>query len=357
MEKNKLDFKLVNLALLAVFIYFVYQTGSLWMGILGKVISVIAPFFFAFVLAYVFNPFLNWLIEHKVPKALGVMIIVVLILGVIGLMLGLGLPLIVTQLGSLFNGIITFIGELSSKYDINFGDLQVNLAKSFDAIMSDLTAHVSNGAISFIGVSLSYITNVMIAISAAIYLLVDMNEIRLNIKNYLKNKSNKLYLYVKRLDNEMRRYLTGLLKIMIISLVEYSLIYLIIGHPNALLLGILAGLAVLIPYFGGIFVNIIAAVTSFVISPGLFIKTIICFVVLSIVDGNVINPLVYGKTNRIHPLVIILSVYACGKILGLFGIIMSLPIAIIIVSTVSYFKNDIVDMIDDKKRKIRPSKS
>ena len=131
--------------------------------------------------------------------------------------------------------------------------------------------------------------------------------------------------------------------------------YLIIGHPDALMLGALAGVANLIPYFGGIITNIIAAITAFVISPELFIKTIIVFVVFSAIDGNVINPLVYGKTNQIHPLVVIISVFAGGILFGVIGIIISLPVAIILIATYKFFKDDISKLGKEKLRKSKKS--
>ena len=127
--------------------------------------------------------------------------------------------------------------------------------------------------------------------------------------------------------------------------------YAIIGHPDALMLGTLAGVSNLIPYFGGIITNIVAAITAFVISPELFIKTIIVFVVFSAIDGNVINPLVYGKTNKIHPLVVIISVFAGGILFGITGIIVSLPVAIILIATYKYFKSDISEFSKSKLKK------
>ena len=147
----------------------------------------------------------------------------------------------------------------------------------------------------------------------------------------------------------MHNYLTGFVRIMIISVFEYTFAYTIIGHPNAILLGSLAMIANLIPYFGGIINNVVAAVTAFVISPTLFFRTIIVFVVLSMVDGYVINPIVYGKTNKVHPLVVIMSVFAGGILFGILGIIISLPLAIIIITTIQYFKDDVKDKIEDIK--------
>ena len=147
----------------------------------------------------------------------------------------------------------------------------------------------------------------------------------------------------------MKNYLSGFVKLMIISLFEYAIIYAIIGHPNALLLGFLAMISQLIPYFGGIITNIIAAITALVVSPMLLIKTVITFAILSIVDGNIISPLVYGKTNNVKPVVVILSISAGGILFGITGIIASFPIAIILIATYKFYKEDILEQIEDIK--------
>lgn len=349
MLKNKLDFKLINLALIVLIIFLMYQTANIWIGLLGITLKILAPFFFAFIFAYVLHPYLKFLIDHKVPKSLAIVIVVVTVLVILGLIFGLAFPLVFNQLSSLFNAIITFIKEISLKFDINIGGLQDSLSSIFNNIIERMGTVLSNGAMNVINVSIGYITAAFIALSAAVYILIDMDKIRLEVGSFLKRKSKKMYRYVEILDEQMKNYLSGFFKIVFISLIEYTLAFLIIGHPNAILLGILAALGSLIPYFGGLFVNIIAAITAFVVSPALFIRTIITFVILSVADGYVINPLVYGKTNQVHPLVVILSVFVGGTLFGIFGIILSLPVAIILITTYKYFKEDINDKLEDIK--------
>ena len=73
------------------------------------------------------------------------------------------------------------------------------------------------------------------------------------------------------------------------------------------------------------------------------------FFILSNVDGYLINPMVYGKTNEVHPIVVIFSVFAGGILMGVTGIILSLPVAIIIQATIKFFKPEIKDKLDDMK--------
>lgn len=354
MLKNKLDFKLINLALIVLIIFLMYQTSNIWLGLLSISLSILGPLFFGFIIAYALHPYLKFLMNHKVPKSLALVIVVFTVLVVLGLIIGLAVPLVFNQLSSLFNSIITFIKEISLKFDINVGGLQDSLSSTFNKIIERMGTMVSNGAINVINVSIGYITSAFIALSSAVYILIDMDKIRTEVKIFLKRKSKKMYRYVEILDEQMKSYLSGFFKIVFISLFEYSVAFLVIGHPNALLLGILAALGSLIPYFGGIFTNIIAAITAFVVSPALFIRTIITFAILSTLDGYVINPLVYGKTNQVHPLVVVLSVFVGGTLFGILGIILSLPVAIILITTYKYFKEDIsgkiVDMRENSKK-------
>lgn len=351
MIKNKVDFKLINLALIAFIAYILYQTSGLWIGIVNKFFAVLAPLFIAFILAYVLYPYFKYLQSKGVPKGISLFIVVASVIALLGIILWIVGPLLFSQLSSLFNGIIAFLKEISIKFDLDVGYLQTSLSTLFNNIIARLGEGVSNEAANLINTSLGYLSTGLISFSVAVYLLLDMESIRKGFKHFVDRKSQKAGRYLAILDDQMHKYLGGYFKIVLITVFEYWFAYLIIGHPNALLLGVLAAVASIIPYFGGIIANCIAAITAFVVSPSLFVRTVIAFIILSTLDGYVINPLVYGKTNQVHPIITILSVFIGGALFGITGIILSLPLAIIMVTTYKYFKEDITDVISDMKEK------
>ena len=51
MLKDKINYKLVNIAIIALIIFLIYQTGNLWMGVVSKTLKIITPFFIAFIVA------------------------------------------------------------------------------------------------------------------------------------------------------------------------------------------------------------------------------------------------------------------------------------------------------------------
>jgi len=274
-----------------------------------------------------------------------------------GFMLYLITPVFIEQTGNIFNGIITFVKEISLSNGANFTTLQMQLSNVFNNTLETFGTIVSNGAINIIGASLSIVSNFFIILAAFIYFMIDMDKIKNWVKNFWIHRNKRVYNYLAVLHKELQNYLSGFIKIVFISYFQYTIMYLIIGHPDALMLGALAGISNLIPYFGGIITNIVAAITAFVISPELFIKTCIVFVVFSAIDGNVINPLVYGKTNQIHPLVVVISVFAGGILFGVLGIILALPVAIILITTYKFFKDDINKIGKEKLIKEKKPKS
>ena len=351
--ENKVNYKLVNLTLVILAIFFLYKTGHLWMGIVNKVVGIMLPFLFAFALAYALHPILKFMQKKKIPKGLAVTIIVLTLALIISVLIYVVSTVLVGQLSNLFNSILAFINKLSNyefSSDVNFSGLENSLNDVFKNIMSNIGQYVSNGTIHLVNTSLGLFSKVCIAAAAFVYLLIDMDKIREGVRNFFKKRKKKTYDFVSSLDHQMKKYLSGLVIVMIISVFEYSIVYSIIGHPNELLLGLLAGVANLIPYFGGIMNNCVAAVTAFVISPSLFIKTLVVFTVLSMVDSYVINANVYGKTNSIHPLIVIFSVFAGSAIFGIMGIVISFPMAILGVTAFKFYKDDIFDSIKSSRK-------
>ena len=144
------------------------------------------------------------------------------------------------------------------------------------------------------------------------------------------NSTNWLYNIIINIDKALTNYLKGTSIIVIVEIIEYTFIYLIVGHPNYLLLGFLAGITTFIPYFGGLFTNIIALVTGFCISKKLFIICLIIAIIVPIIDGYIIDPKIYEKTNKIDNLKAIISLILCSNLFGIIGVLIAIPFYIIL---------------------------
>jgi predicted PurR-regulated permease PerM len=155
---------------------------------------------------------------------------------------------------------------------------------------------------------------------------------------------------MKALDVSVSSYFRGLSLYILFQLVEYTLVFFLIGHPDYLLLGILSAITTIIPYFGGIITNIIAVITAAVINTKLLVLTIIVALILPNTDGNIVSPKIFSKTNNVPALLTIFAVFAGGVLYGVTGIILSLPVTIILLTTFRFYRKDIYDKIGSMKR-------
>lgn len=339
--KDKLNFKLLNILIVIAIVCLLYMIRGLWIGIVTNIFNIVAPFALSFAFAYVLYPVVKKLIEAGAPKWLAILVICILGVGSILILILLTVPLLYEQILLFISNISMFLSDMSMKYEINFGGLQSSLADFSTNIISNLGSSISDGAISVVNASFGVFSTGIVVICAAIYFLIDMDKVREAVKRYCNRRSKRTGAFLKRLDEELTKYIGGMGKNIIIQVIEYTLAFLIIGHPNYLILGILSGLSAIIPWFGGFLVAVISLLVSSVISAKMFILTLVICIVCPTLDGNVIGPKVYGKTNKLHPLLVIFAVSAGGIIAGFWGIVLSLPVAIIIKTTYNFYEKDI----------------
>lgn len=349
--KNKLNYKLLNTLIIIAIICLLYLIKDLWIGIVVTIFKIISPFLLAFAIAYVIYPLVKKLISAGAPKWLSILAISILGIGSVLIIILLTVPLLYEQILLFLSNISVFLSDISSKYEINFGNLQSSLTDFSTDIISNLGNSISNGAISVVSSSFDVLSTAIVVIAAAIYFLIDMDKIRKGLENYIQNRSKRTITYIKKLDKELTKYIGGMGLNIIIQMIEYTLAFAIIGHPNYLILGILSGISAIIPWFGGFIVAVLSLLVSSVISTKMFLLTVIICIICPILDGNVIGPKVYGKTNSLHPLLVIFAVSAGGMIAGFWGIVISLPVAIAIKTTYNFYENDIYKRVKNFKNK------
>ena len=348
---KKINYKLVNILLVVAIVCLIYLIRGLWLGILAKIIAVLLPFLVGFAVSYALYPYCKKLEGCGVPKWLAIGILYFILIGFL-IILGITVvPLLYDQIVLFLSNISVVLTDISSKFEIDLGILQESISSVSTDILKNIGSSISSGAINILNASIGVITNFIIVIAASIYFLFDMEKIREWIKTKLKRKRKKIYEYIKTLDEAINHYFIGLFRTILIQFIEYTFVFFIIGHPNYLVLSILAAVTTIIPYFGGLLVNILAIIIAAVVSPRLLILTILVCIICPNIDGYIIGPHVYGKTNQLPALINIFAVFAGGVLAGFWGIVVSLPIAITIITTYRFFENDINKTVSNIKER------
>lgn len=349
---KKVNYKSLNILIILAIVYVLFLMRDLWIGVFFKVLAVLKPFIIAFAMAYAIYPFLRWLQSKKIPKFFAILIILVILALFIFFVVISLVPVFTDQLVSLFGNIMKFVSEMGSKYDIDIAPIQTNLSTIFNTISSNVSKYISDGAINLVNSSISFVSNSIIVLVAFIYFLIDMDKIRDNVDEFFSKKSKKTYKLIQDIDHETTSYFKGLFLTILIQFFEYTIVFYLIGHPNFLLLGVLSSVSTLIPYFGGLIVNIIALIIASVVSPQLFVMTLIVAIVFPNIDGYLISPKIYGKTNNISPLLSIFAVFAGGVLGGFVGILIALPLTIILRTIYKSYKKDISKKIGNIRGKL-----
>ena len=352
MFSNKLNYKIINLTALMLLLYIGFSNVGLWWQIISKILSLLAPFIIAFAFSYALTPVLDFLTNKGFSKKLTVTLLTLAALFIIIALLVVTLPLVYEQLILFSRSIISVISDISQNYNINLGNVELRLEDYLNTLISNLGNIVGSGTVNIVNKSISFIASFVIGFIAWVYFLSDMQNIRKKAKIFTKSISKKFFLYIKCLDDELGNYIKGLAIFMVIQLIEYSLLFWLVGHPNWLLLGILACITTVIPYFGGLITNIIGIITASVISTPVLIGTIIICLIFPQLDGYVISPKIYGKTNNVDPLITIIVVSLGGSLAGVAGIVVALPIYLLIRSTYSFFKPQLKKSVKKIKKTI-----
>lgn len=353
MYKNKINYKLLNFLILMGLLYICVTNIGTWFQIISKIVNICLPFIIAFAIAYALHPLEKKLEEKGVRKSLAITFLVVMALLIVAALIAVTLPLVYQQLISFTSSFGAVIDEVSRKFNLDLSSFESTAQDSLNQLIGSLGNILQKGTIDVVGKTVSILGQSVIILVVTIYFLSYMDKIRHTVKKFLKSFESRSYDYVKALDVEISNYLKGLGLFMVIQFFEYSIVFFIAEHPNWLLFGILASLTTVIPYFGGLITNILALITASAISSKVFFATLIICLIFPQLDGYLISPKVYGKTNNVNPLVTIMVVSVGGTLGGMLGIVVALPIYILISSSYRFFKKDIERGVRKVKEQIK----
>lgn len=352
MKENKLNYRLINITALMLLLYITVTNIGTWYNIFKELIRIILPFIVAFAIAYSLTPGVKWLQNKGLPKWLSVTLITLIALLIIIFVLATTLPLLYDQLISLSKNFTKISSTISRKFDLNLGAVEGNIEDYLDLAIKNIGKLISDGTADFVSKSIGALGNAIVGFVASIYFLAYMENIRNGLKKFLKSISKRMFKYVQCLDIEIGNYLKGLTIFMVIQFFEYSILFRIVNHPNWLILGVLACITTVIPYFGGLITNLVALALASITAPYTLFGTLVICVIFPQLDGYLISPKVYGKTNNINPLITIMAVSVGGTLAGVIGIIASLPIYLLFRTTYNFFKRDLKEKVKDLKQAI-----
>lgn len=343
----------------------------------GQSLSILNPFVIGFAIAYLLNFFLKFYeskvlnlnfaknLKPKSKRGLGILFTYATVFLLLYLFLTFVFPQLTASVVGLANDIPYYINDISKSLNnlmdnLNIGNEYIDIAvdKWNDFVnytikfISDLIPMVGN----FLKLIASKIWNIVLGLIISIYMLIDKEKFfalskKVTYSLFSESISNKILELTHRSNNIFGKFLSGkILDSFIIGILTFIVLS-IFKMPYAILVSFIVGITNIIPFFG----PFIGAVPSFFIilfvSPIKALWFLLIIFVIQQIDGNIIGPKILGESLGISAFWILFSLLVTGKLFGLVGMVIGVPLFALIYSIIK-------DIVENRlKKKGLPSET
>jgi predicted PurR-regulated permease PerM len=312
--------------------------GALYF-VLFLVFQVIGLLLIAVFFALAIAPPVNWLDDHKVPRALAILLVY---LAIAGFIFGIGLlivPPAVEGVNGLSDDLPGYVDDLRENETFREYDDRYDITEKLRDQAEDLPNRVGDAVGTLRDVTVNVFSRFVQLFSIlviAFFLLMDGQRILDFISRQLSPQRRERF---ERIGADVSSAITGyVFGNFVISILAGLVTYItleILDVPFAVPLAILFAFFDLIPLVGatvgGILVGIVVAFVDF--PTGLIVWAIV-FIGYQQIENNLVQPLIYGQTVQLHPLVVIVAILIGGSLLGILGALVAIPAAATVQSIV-----------------------
>ena len=331
---------------------------SIFVVVLGLVFilkNVLAPFIIAALIAYLGDPIADRLEGKGLSRTVSVSLIFVALTLVLALTVLLLIPMIGAQLGLLKANLPKYIdwvqNNLLPVLQTYFGidetaqlleQVKVSLNKNWQTAGDVVGIIVTQLTRSGFAIAAGLGTMALIPV-VAFYMLRDWDIFIAHLRDLLPlNRVGMISRLAQECDLVLGAFLRGQLLIMVLLGIIYAVGLSLVGLDLALLLGMLAGLASVVPYLGvivGILSAGIAAMVQF--HDWIYLLAVLAvFSVGQMLESMFLTPVLVGDRIGLHPVAVIFAVLAGGSLFGFVGILLALPVAAVAMVLVRHMHHD-----------------
>ncbi|WP_066637770.1 AI-2E family transporter [Desulfolucanica intricata] len=297
------------------------------------------PLLLAIVFSYLLNPLVTAMEKKGTSRVWAILIAYLAVFIILAAILMYGVPKLIQQLNKFvdtlpvyIHQVQSFIQAIQSRYahlELPQGMRQI-IQQRINWIEQTLLFMVSRIISGLIGL-VSYIFYFLMAPIISFYILKDLELLKEKTEKLLpKRYASDILGLVREIDKVLSSFIRGYFTVCLIVGVLTGLAMALLGIEFALILGIIAGLTELIPYFGPVIGALPALVLAFLKSQWLVLKVIIVVLIIHQLEANIISPKILGDRVGLHPLTIIIVILAGGQLGGIMGLLIAVPVAAIL---------------------------
>lgn len=302
--------------------------------------SILTPILIAVALSYLLEKPINLLQRRGVPRTLAVSILLLVFIAIVLLIIMILLPIVWQQGVSLVTNLPNMLTRLNN-YLLTMPEQYPELIDVglFDAVIASIKTKLLQTGNSLLQFSIaSLFSLVSLSINAVLvpmimfFLLKDKDMLLRFCDKVLPKNRSAMNQVANEMNQQISNYVNGkVLEIIVLTIACYIPFWWF-KLDYGLLLAVLVGLSVIIPYIGLVVVTIpvvIVALFQWGLSPE-FGYLLACYFLVQALDGNLFVPLLFSEVLNLHPLVIILAVVIFGGLWGFWGVFFAIPLATLV---------------------------
>jgi predicted PurR-regulated permease PerM len=322
-------------------------TGAFFVGVvlLAYLLrGVLVPLFFAFLLAYALDPFVDWFEARKIPRGVAAPLVMLLIAGLLTLVLFFAIPLFVDELRDAAANLPSQLKGLEERMEpwlwqtFHFRpphtmsevgtQLRDRIQSEFPNVFSAVSAALF-GTLSYVAVVLS----TLIVPVFALYLLIDFDRI---VGRAGQLVPRRLHPQVSDIARQIHKTLGGYVRGQLTANIVLGALYAsglkFVGIGLAVPIGVMTGMLAFVPYIGfgcGLTLAVSMATLDWH-GPGRLLGVLAVMLGVQVLDGMVITPRIVGRSVGLAPLEVLLTMMAAGTLFGFLGVLLAVPLGAVV---------------------------
>lgn len=293
--------------------------------------SVFALFFVSLILASAFDPMIDWLHIKKIPRAISILVVYLVVLLVVGLAVYLLGGRVIKELIAIANTFPDFFTKVTTNLNIDANLNEIATVDRISSSLSDILGGLKNTTADifrFLNSFFGGILNFLMVLVLTFYMTVYEKDMKGFIKSITPKKNQE---FVTALIHQMKKrmgfWLRGQL---ILSVIIFFITFIglsILGVKYALILALVAGIFEIVPFIGPLLSAIPAIFFGFTQSVTHGILVAALYLLVQQVENNIIVPKVMGKSTGLNPLAVLLSILVGAQLYGIVGALLAVPVA------------------------------
>ena len=351
-------------------VFVLFRMTMIW-GIIKKFFSILSPFIYGFVMAYLLMPVFNMLYRNLQPpmsrkfkngtrlaKGLCSALTLAFGLAVVGVLLWMVLPQLVTSITSLVDSMDLYMNEISgwvASLLHNNPEIEHSFMRLYDQFSAQIMNWAQNDLLPQLGnmmsgvvTTVNVLMNLLIGVIIALYILNSKDTFCAQAKKmtysfFTVEKANAIMARVAHIHRVFGGFITGkLMDSSIIGMLCFIGMRLMISFgwmtmptSYALLIAVIIGVTNIIPFFGPFIGAIPSALLLLMVDPEQCMWFLVFILALQQFDGNILGPKILGNSTGLSSFWVLFSILFFGGLFGFVGMIIAVPAFAVIYDLIS----------------------